>query len=137
MPWRISRSWAGWRAARTLAPVIAIVPSQSLRSSPSAWPEATIVFAVFLVAQVLDGLLTYIGVSLLGVEVEANLLLAKSMAAVGTPVTLVAAKLFACACGYVLYRTAWYRPLAITAGLYVGVAVVPWLGLLAWIVSVG
>jgi uncharacterized membrane protein len=115
---------------------MAIVPSHSLRSRPSSWSEATIVFAVFLTAQVLDGLLTYIGVSLLGVEVEANALLATSMETIGTPGTLVAAKLVACAGGYLLYRMAWYRPLAITAGLYVGVAVVPWIGLLAWVVSV-
>ena len=110
---------------------MSIVPCQTLRTTPSPWPEATIVFAVFLTAQVLDGLLTYIGVSLLGVQVEANVLLATSMAAIGAPSTLIAAKLIACGCGYVLYRTAWYRPLAITAGLYVGVAIVPWLGILA------
>jgi uncharacterized membrane protein len=114
---------------------VAIVPCQTLQTRAPSWPEATIVFAVFLTAQVLDGLLTYIGVSLLGVEMEANVLLARSMAAIGTPGTLIAAKLIACACGYVLYRTAWHRPLAITAGLSVGVAVVPWLGVLAWAVS--
>jgi hypothetical protein len=113
---------------------VAIVPCQTL-TRPSSWPEATIVFAVFLTAQVLDGLLTYIGVSLLGVEVEANVLLARSMAAIGTPGTLIAAKVVACVCGYVLYRTAWHRPLAITAGLYLGVAVVPWLGILASVFS--
>lgn len=110
------------------------MPSETLQTSAS-WPEATIVFAVFVAAQVLDGVLTYIGVSLLGVEVEANVLLATSMAAIGTPGTLIAAKLAACAGGYLLYRTAWHRPLAITAGLYVGVAVVPWLGVLAWAFS--
>ena len=110
-----------------------MVPSGTVRT-PS-WSEATIVFAVFLTAQVLDGLLTYIGVSVLGIEVEANVLLATSMEAIGTPSTLIVAKLIACGCGYILYRTAWYRPLAITAGLYVGVAVVPWLGVMALFLS--
>jgi uncharacterized membrane protein len=110
-----------------------MVPSGTVQT-PS-WSEATIVFAVFLTAQVLDGLLTYIGVSVLGVEVEANVLLATSMQAIGTPSTLIAAKLIACGCGYILYRTAWHRPLAITAGLYVGVAVVPWLGIMASLFS--
>ena len=112
-----------------------MVPSPTLPATAPAWREATIVFAVFLTAQVLDGLLTYIGVSLLGVEVEANLLLATLMEVIGAPGTLIVAKIVACACGYVLYRTAWHRPLAITAGLYVGVAVVPWLGIIASVVS--
>src|SRR5688572_11256148 len=114
---------------------MAILPCRTVPTSAPSWPEATIVFAVFLTAQVLDGVLTYIGVSLLGVDVEANILLATSMAAIGTPSTLIAAKLLACGCGYVLYRTAWHRPLAITAGLYVGVAVVPWLGIMAALFS--
>jgi len=82
-------------------------------------------------AQVLDGLLTYAGVRLLGVEAEGNVLLATSIQAIGAPRALLSAKLLACVCGYILYRTAWHRPLAITAGLYVGVAIVPWIGILA------
>jgi hypothetical protein len=53
------------------------------------------------------------------------------MELIGTPATLVGAKLLACACGCVLYYTARHRPLAITAGLYIGVAVVPWCAILA------
>ena len=107
-----------------------MVSSPALRANPPSWSEATFVFAVFLVVQVLDGLLTYVGVSMLGVEAEGNMLLAASMEAFGTSGTLVSAKLVACICGYFLYRTAWYRPLAITAGLYLGVAIVPWLGIM-------
>ena len=40
---------------------------------------------------------------------------------------LVSAKLLACVCGYVLYQTASHRPLAVMAGLYIGVAITPWL----------
>ena len=56
-----------------------------------------------------------------------NDLLATSMYAIGPGRALVSAKLLACVCGYILYRTASYRPLAIMAGLYIGVAVTPWL----------
>ena len=107
------------------------MPWRPLHTYAHSWRDATIVFIVFLLAQFLDGVLTYVGVSLLGIEVEANILLAASMAAIGAPTTLLVAKLLACVCGYILYRTAWHRPLAITAGLYVGVAVIPWLGILA------
>jgi len=96
------------------------------RVEPPA-PEAILVFVVFLAAQVLDGLLTYVGVTLLGVGVEANGLLATSMQAIGAPRALLSAKLLAAVCGYILFRTACHRPLAITTGLYVGVAIVPWL----------
>jgi hypothetical protein len=96
-------------------------------SSAVSWREATIVFAIFTAAQVADGLLTYWGVTTLGIHVEGNGLLAAAMHAVGPFPTLVFAKLLACLCGYILYRTASYRPLAVMAGLYIGVAVTPWL----------
>ena len=92
--------------------------------------EATAVFAIFVLAQVLDGVLTYVGVSMLGVEMEANLVLAGWMELIGAPGALLGAKLLACGCGYILYRTAWHRPLAATAGLYLGVAVVPWMAIM-------
>ena len=44
------------------------------------------------------------------------------------------AKLLACVCGYVLYQTASHKPLAIMAGLYIGVAIAPWLLVLGGIV---
>ena len=89
--------------------------------------EAAIVFAIFTVAQIADGLLTYWGVTTLGIHVEGNDLLAASMHAIGPFRALVSAKVLACVCGYVLYRTASHRPLAIMAGLYIGVAIAPWL----------
>ena len=91
------------------------------------WGEATLVFAIFMAAQVADGLLTYWGVTTLGIHVEGNDLLATTMYAIGPGRALVSAKLLACVCGYILYRTASHRPLAIMAGLYIGVAVTPWL----------
>ena len=92
-----------------------------------AWSEATIVLAIFVAAQIADGLLTYWGVTTLGIHVEGNGLLANSMHAIGPMRTLISAKLLACVCGWILYRTASHRPLAVMAGLYIGVAVTPWL----------
>ena len=101
-------------------------------NAPAAvsWGEATVVFAIFMAAQVADGLLTYWGVTTLGIHVEGNDLLATTMYWIGPGRALVSAKLLACVCGYILYRTASHRPLAIMAGLYIGVAVTPWL--LVW-----
>jgi hypothetical protein len=98
--------------------------------------EAKVVFAIFLLAQVLDGMLTYAGVSVLGVEVEANVILAGWMELIGAAGALLGAKLLACGCGYILYCTASYRPLAATAGLCLGVAVIPWMAIVAELVLV-
>jgi hypothetical protein len=92
-----------------------------------SWSEATVVFVIFTAAQLADGLLTYWGVTTLGIHVEGNDLLATTMYAIGPGRALVSAKLLACICGYILYRTASHRPLAVMAGLYIGVAVTPWL----------
>ena len=99
------------------------------RETPASvsWPDANVVFAVFTIAQFLDGALTYWGVSTLGIHVEGNDLLAATMYAIGPAPALISAKLLACLCGYILYRTASHRPLAVMAGLYLGVAVAPWL----------
>jgi hypothetical protein len=110
-----------------------VMPLHSLavnRPSNTATPscrEATVVFVIFTIAQVLDGVLTYWGVTTLGIHVEGNDLLAATMHAIGPMRALVSAKLLACVCGYILYRTASHRPLAVMAGLYIGVAITPWL----------
>jgi hypothetical protein len=118
-----------------LAPVTtlrALALKRSSRASARAasvpsWREATIVLIIFTIAQVADGLLTYWGVTTLGIHVEGNGLLAAIMHAIGPFRALVSAKLMACVCGYILYRTASHKPLAIMAGLYIGIAVTPWL----------
>ncbi|MEQ1757931.1 MAG: DUF5658 family protein [Vicinamibacterales bacterium] len=95
--------------------------------------QAPIVFGIFLIAQVLDALLTYGGVSSLGIDVEMNLLLAHGMRIAGPGVTLTIAKMVACLCGFFLYTTARHRTLAVAAGLSIGVAVVPWLVVFLWL----
>ena len=105
------------------------------QSAAVAWREATLVLAIFIAAQVADGALTYWGVTTLGIHVEGNGLLAAIMHAIGPFRALVSAKMLACVCGYVLYRTASHRPLAVMAGLYIGVAVTPWLVVLGEVLS--
>jgi uncharacterized membrane protein len=89
--------------------------------------QAATVFVIFLIAQVLDGLLTFQGIRMFGIGIEANRLIAAAIQAFGPHWALFAAKLLACLCGYILYRTASHEPLAITTGLYLGVAIVPWI----------
>jgi hypothetical protein len=60
-----------------------MVHGSTVAADARAWGEARVVFAIFVLAQVLDGVLTYVGVSVLGVEVEANVILAGWMELIG------------------------------------------------------
>ena len=82
---------------------------------------------VFLLAQALDGVLTYIGVSTYGLHVEGNPIIGWMMVAMGQCPALAAAKLTAGFFGVVLHLTAVHRAVALLAGFYLIVAVVPWL----------
>lgn len=84
----------------------------------------------FLVAQALDGALTYVGVTMLGLHMEANPLLAWLMQTVGCGAALASTKLVASGFGIVLHLSAVHRVVAGLAVFYLAVAVLPWLALL-------
>ena len=89
-----------------------------------------LVLAVFLLVQVLDGALTYVGVRHYGIEAEGNVLLTTLMQAWGAGPALVAAKVFSSVCGVMLFSVSVYRVLAAVAAACVGFAVLPWIALL-------
>jgi hypothetical protein len=91
--------------------------------------QAPVVLAIFLMTQVLDGMLTYWGVSRFGVSIEFNSWLATLMNAIGPAPALLAAKTLACLCGMVLFATTSFRVLAVATGWCLGFAVVPWVAL--------
>ena len=95
--------------------------------------ELGLLLAIF---QVLDGFLTYVGLTLLGVEMEGNVFLRKLMEVYGTHWALFFSKLFALALVIILtgysHKRKWIRP--IIAGLciiYLVLAVIPWTYILA------
>ncbi len=88
---------------------------------------------VFLLAQTLDGVLTYIGVSAYGLRMEGNPLIAWLMAAMGHGPALAAAKLAAGSFGVALHLSAVHRVVAVLAGFYLVVAVIPWAVVLLWL----
>jgi hypothetical protein len=98
----------------------------ALAQSVRVGNQGPLVLAIFLVTQVLDGSLTYWGVSRFGLDVELNFYLAWFMGAVGAGPALVGAKALACACGVILFQTASHRTLAAATGWCIGFAVVPW-----------
>ncbi len=80
----------------------------------------------FVAVQVLDGVLTYLGVRIFGLSIEANPLVAWYAGALGTVAGLIAAKLFAIGCASVLYVTARHRTVAVLTVIYLVFAIVPW-----------
>ena len=88
------------------------------------------VLVAFLVAQALDGVLTYVGVSTYGLKIEGNPLLGWMMTEFGQGAALAAAKVTAGAFGIALHLTAVHRVVFVLTAFYVAVAVVPWIGIL-------
>jgi hypothetical protein len=86
-----------------------------------------LILLLFLVAQVSDGLLTYAAVAVLGVVGEGNLLLATAMHLAGAGPALVGAKTLAAGCGCILYARGFYGILGVLTGLYMLLAITPWL----------
>ena len=82
---------------------------------------------LFLAAQAIDGLFTYMAVHAYGVHAEGNILIATWMALVGPAVALFGAKTVACACGVLLYVRGLHRTLSLLTALYVIGAIGPWM----------
>jgi hypothetical protein len=90
-----------------------------------------LVFTIFIVLQVSDGLITYGAVSVFGHSAEANPLIETWIHLIGAGPALFGAKLLACGCGAVLYAIGIRKTLAALTALYVLAAVGPWLHILA------
>jgi uncharacterized membrane protein len=85
---------------------------------------------LFLIAQVGDGVLTYIGVTVYGYQIEGNPLIRWLMAALGEGPAVTAAKLTACAFGIALHVFAVHKTVALLTTFYFVVAVLPWVAIL-------
>lgn len=85
---------------------------------------------LFFVAQVMDGMLTYLGVVRFGPGIEGNPLLAWLMAACGTGAALAAAKATAVGFGALLHLLQVHVVVAALTVIYVAAAIGPWLALL-------
>lgn len=89
-----------------------------------------IAVVVFLLAQLSDGVLTYIGVSTYGTSIEGNPLIAWLMASLGHGPGLAAAKVTAGCFGVALHLSSVHKAVAVLAGFYIIVAIIPWIGIL-------
>ena len=90
----------------------------------------TIVFLLFAIVQVADGLLTYHGIRVYGPGVEANPLIVWYASVFGAGVALTGAKLVAVICGGILHLLARHVAIAFLTITYVIAALWPWTRLL-------
>jgi hypothetical protein len=84
----------------------------------------------FVIAQILDGILTYVGISTFGASAEANPVVAWYVGMFGAGVGLTAVKAMAIACAATLHLNARHLILGGLTLLYLGAAVLPWTRLL-------
>jgi len=89
-----------------------------------------VALVVFLVAQALDGVLTYVGVSTFGLRMEGNPFVGWLMSSMGEAAGLATAKLAAGFFGIALHLSAVHKTVAVLAVFYVAVAVAPWVAIL-------
>jgi hypothetical protein len=83
----------------------------------------------FLLVQFLDGVFTYLGVSIWGPGIEANPLVSLAVAAVGLGTGLAVTKLVAIGFGIVLHLRRVHNLVALLTAIYVAAAILPWTAL--------
>jgi hypothetical protein len=88
------------------------------------------VLLVFLLAQCLDGVFTYVGVVSFGMSIEANPIIAAMMAHLGHGAALMGAKGVAGLLGICLHVRQVHLAVAALALFYLTVAVIPWMTIL-------
>ncbi len=89
-----------------------------------------VVLVLFLLAQCLDGVFTYVGVTTFGPSVEANPLLTLLMVHWGHGLALATVKTVASLLGIGLHLAGVHEVVGVLAAFYAAVAVLPWAVLL-------
>jgi hypothetical protein len=108
-----------------------VSPSTASASSRPAFVAASrtrfgdFVFGLFLCAQVLDGVFTYLGIANFG-WTEGNPLISWYMHHFGLVPSLTGAKIMAVLCAMILHVLGYHKMLAVLTLLYLSVAILPW-----------
>ena len=84
----------------------------------------------FLLVQYLDGVYTYLGLSIWGPNIEANPLIRAAVAVIGPGGGMALAKFVAISFGMVLHLRRVHHVVAILTAIYVILSIVPWTALL-------
>ena len=80
----------------------------------------------FLCVQCLDGVFTYLGVTIWGLGIEANPLVSSAVATAGLAAGLASVKLMAISFGILLHLRRVHNLVALLNGIYLAVAILPW-----------
>jgi len=88
------------------------------------------VVVAFLCAQVLDGVLTYLGIRAWGPGVEANPIVSSAVSVAGLGVGLSAVKLTAIGLGMMLHLRRVHTLVALLTAIYIAAAILPWTAIL-------
>jgi hypothetical protein len=89
-----------------------------------------IIFLLFAIVQIADGLMTYEGIRVYGPGIEANPLIVWYASAFGAGAALTGAKTVAVMCGVILHLLARHVAIAFLTITYVIAALWPWTRLL-------
>jgi len=86
---------------------------------------------LLVICQVLDGFLTYAGLTMLGVSMEGNAFLRVMMEVYGTAPILILVKFMAVICIFVVtvqaHKRKWIRPIIVgLIVIYLAAAIIPW-----------
>src|SRR5262245_39907970 len=93
-------------------------------SSRSRFGDIAVI--TFLIVQGLDGVFTYLGVSIWGPGVEANPLLKSAVSMAGLGVGLAGTKLVAVVLGMGLHLYRVHNAVALLTAIYLAAAIIPW-----------
>lgn len=102
-------------------------------STPGGTPSylfGNLALVAFLLAQALDGVLTYIGVNTYGLDIEGNPLIGWLMATFGEGPGLATAKVTAGGFGIALHVSGVHMVVALLTAFYFAVAILPWVAIL-------
>ena len=84
---------------------------------------------LFVVAQGLDGIFTYVGVQFWGPGIEANPIVSSTVRIVGLGAGLATLKLLAVGFGIALHLTRVHNVVALLTAIYFAAAILPWTAL--------
>ena len=99
-------------------------PTKGPQAAQTRFGDVAVI--VFVLVQALDGALTYLGVHIWGLSIEANPLVSSAVSFAGIGTGLAAAKLFAIGLGILLHLRRVHLVVAFLATFYVLVAILPW-----------
>jgi hypothetical protein len=108
-----------------------LLPVTVVKLQPARSTFGDAILLVFLFAQLLDGVFTYVGIATFGEAIEANPLLAWYIAMFGPGVALIGAKAVAVTCGATLHFCDRHRTIGVLTLIYLAAAVCPWM-LIMW-----